>query len=276
MFLSQPLSSLAARSESPAAGGWLAFAAGFRPRAPAAMLGASAAIAWAGLAAMLLGQSSAPSAGPSPWWCMADMTPTSRGAGAGVSALAGLPMWALMSMAMMLPSFVPAMSAAALRARRAGRLIVSCTAIYLSMWVAFGVGALYLRAALASMGDTALVLALVLAASWELTPQKARRLLECRRSLKAPDVCAGDGLRAGAMLGARLGASCLGSCWALMLVMAFAASEQLLWALGLTLLVSAQKLGVVSALRRRSSAPRSARSCSWSAPSSCPAARRSP
>lgn len=150
-------------------------------------------------------------------------------------------MWTLMSAAMMLPSFAPAMRGAPLQLKRPWCAVASSTALYLLVWLAFGLVALYLRAASGSAGDAALILALALAAAWELTPHKRRSLLECRRSLARGVEVGGEACGA-ARLGARLGGSCLGSCWALMLVMTMAGSDQLLWAAGLTAVVSAEKL----------------------------------
>lgn len=117
---------------------------------------------------------------------------------------------------------------------------MSFTAPYLLVWLTFGFGALFLRNASGLSGDTGLILALVLAAAWELTPYKRKALLECRSAAGAAET--GDGVGGAARLGTELGGNCIGSCWALMLVMAMAGPDQLLWAAGLTAIVSAEKL----------------------------------
>ena len=162
------------------------------------------------------------------WWCMPDMASGARVNGhepsIAAAVIAGLPMWALMSFTMMVPAALPAVRHVAINSLRwrRRRAVGEFLAVYLGIWVAFGAIALGLLALLPSARtDTtvALVLALALAAAWQLTPQKRRALLACHRSSPLPP----RGWRATAgvlRFAGRNGGACLGSCWAMMLVMA--------------------------------------------------------
>lgn len=200
------------------------------------------AIAWLGLAAMLLGQSSAQRPGGALWWCMAGMTSGSSSAGVAASVLRGLPMWASMSAAMMLPAAVPAGHRVALDSPQGPwRAVLVFAAIYLLAWLAFGVLALYLRALAAAGSGVALIAALGLAAAWQLTPYKRRALHACRRGA-APSPQMGESRHDVARFALRSSGSCIASCWAIMLAMAMIGSAQLIWAAGLTAAISAEKL----------------------------------
>jgi len=174
------------------------------------------------------------------WWCgvngMSGMG-TSHGDLPG-AVLAAMPMWMAMCAAMMLPvglialrRLAPVSSSALGHAGAAG-----FATGYLAVWCAYGVLVLSLAAVLATAAWPSLVGALTLAAGWQLSASK-RRFLEAAAS---PVVLAPAGGRrfAGTLTGgARRGAACLGSCWAIMLVMAEVASEQLLWMVALSALV---------------------------------------
>ncbi|HEY2767000.1 MAG TPA: DUF2182 domain-containing protein [Solirubrobacteraceae bacterium] len=209
--------------------------------------------AWAALLALLVAEALAravPSATPL-WWCTVGAMPgmaSGSGAAGGQSVpaaiAAGMPMWALMSSAMMLPAALPAVRHVAVNSLcwRRGRAIAEFLAVYLAIWVAYGVLAL---GALAWTGRvrSAIVLAfaLAVAAAWQLTDHKLRALRACHRSSPLPP----RGWRASAgvaRFGLRNGGACLGSCWAIMLVGALATSGRLLWMLALTALVCAEKL----------------------------------
>lgn len=201
--------------------------------------------AWAALLAMFLREAAARggTGATALWWC-AGGTHGSAPSHAGVSVAAGLPMWTLMSVATMLPAAIPAVRHVAvnsLRWRRR-RAMVEFLAVYLGVWLAFG-GVLLGLLSLSTMSRTAtaLVVALALAAGWQLTPQKRRALRACHRSSALPP----RGWRATvgvARFGLRNGGACVGSCWALMLVMAVASAGEAPWTLGLAGIVSAEKL----------------------------------
>lgn len=153
-------------------------------------------------------------------------------------------MWTLMSISTMLPAAIPAVRHVAvnsLRWRRR-RAVVEFLAVYLGIWVAFGAVALGLLALWPSARTgTSLAAALALAAAWQLTLPKRRALLACHRSSALPP----HGWRATAgvlRFGRRNGWACLGSCWAMMLVMALVTSGQIFWTVALTGFVSVEKL----------------------------------
>jgi predicted metal-binding membrane protein len=128
--------------------------------------------------------------------------------------------WVAMSVAMMVPSTLPAVRGIAFtslwsrRHRAAGIFVAS----YVAVWTAFGAVAIPVRTLLPFGGPTPLAGALVLAAAWELAPAKRRALRACLlsdpippRGWKADVGCA----RAGVVYGRR----CVVACWALMLAM---------------------------------------------------------
>jgi predicted metal-binding membrane protein len=147
-------------------------------------------------------------------------------AGAGL----GLAMWALMTCAMMAPTAVPMLRAlheVAGRARAAtwwGFL-----GGYLATWLAWSAAAFAAQRALAlgvagALPDAAEAdvarwgAAAVLAAAglYQFTRLKERCLTECLRPMTFLLAHWREGLRGGAAMGARHGATCVGCCWALM------------------------------------------------------------
>ena len=212
----------------------------WQERAPIA-LGMLVAIAWTALLATLWGAPSAEHTAATPWWCMADMSSGSSRSGIAGAVLAGLPMWALMSTAMMLPACVPAVRRCARASIRPWRAVTVFTSTYLLGWLAFGVAALCVRAASPVASELALIAALMTAAAWQLSLPKRRALAFCRSAT----VLGPQGGRAvldTARIAVHVSAGCLASCWAIMLAMAMVGSDQLIWAVGLTTVVSAEKL----------------------------------
>jgi predicted metal-binding membrane protein len=166
------------------------------------------------------------------------------GSGGPVSAaLAGMPMWALMALAMMLPAALPATSYVALNSlsRRRGRAVSQFLLAYLAPWLLFGAAVLFGLALLP--GDQAVALpaaALGVATAWELSPAKQWALRRCHRTSPLPP----RGWRASlgaARFGALHGGACVASCWPLMLVMAVAPSARLAWCAGLGAVGLAEK-----------------------------------
>lgn len=155
--------------------------------------------------------------------------------------------WVLMSTAMMVPAALPVIRHAALTTmwRRRQRVVTLFVAPYLGLWLVFGILALAIvdwsRGVLEVSRPTLLVVALVAAAAWELTPLK-------RRSLRAGHIVSplpprgpkADAAAVGAAL--RYGYWSLAACWALMLAMAVAGAEGLLLMALLAVVIAAEKV----------------------------------
>ncbi len=171
------------------------------------------------------------------------------------AGLAGfLAVWTVMVAAMMLPTVVPLARMFALvsaRAPRPGRAAAGLYAGYVTVWTAF--------APLALLGDEGvhevvhrtpwleqrpgLVLggALVLAGSYQFSSLKQACLTACRQPASFLRQHYGRGARAAAALGVRHGLSCLGCCWALMLVTFATGVGSLAWMLALTAVMVVEK-----------------------------------
>jgi predicted metal-binding membrane protein len=149
----------------------------------------------------------------------------------GVMFTAG---WALMIVAMMLPSSVPlVLTFAALVGRRARpRLLVALLlAGYLAVWTAFGLGAWLADRVvhvavdaipwLAGHPQVILGTTLAVAGLWQFSPLRDRCLDACRSPLGfVLNRWRGESQRREALLmGVAHGAFCVGCCWSLMLVM---------------------------------------------------------
>jgi predicted metal-binding membrane protein len=151
---------------------------------------------------------------------------------------ADLPQWTVMAVATMGPAALPGIRHTArnsLRWRRR-RAQVEFAGAYLAVWVGYGAVVL---AALPRV-PVPVGVALLAAAGWQLTPYKRRVLLACHRGRPLPPT-GRRADRAAAGFGLRVGVSCVGSCWALMLVMA-ASPPSLLWTAGLAALVTTERL----------------------------------
>lgn len=185
---------------------------------------------------------------------MADLcraTPDALGV-AGASA-----MWALMGAAMMLPTAVPAFAtyddlADAHGLNGGGALVAG----YAAVWGGFAVAAGTAQVALSGAGllDAAGVarpwlaaLLLALAGLYQFSPLKAACLSRCRAPLTFLMAHWAEGPW---RMGLRLGAACLGCCWALMLLAFVGGMASLgLMALG-TLLMAAEKIDAGPRLTR--------------------------
>lgn len=167
------------------------------------------------------------------------------------AGMAGFPtvaaMWALMGAAMMGPTFVPALAAydgliAAGAGTRAG--FWRLAAGYLTVWLGFALLAAAAQIALAALPGIAALngALLVLAGGWQFTARKDACLLRCRAPLTVfvarlrPD--GGGAFRCGL----RMGADCLGCCWALMALGLIGGAMTLLWMGLATLLMTLEKL----------------------------------
>ncbi|GAB4541269.1 MAG: hypothetical protein Tsb0019_41040 [Roseibium sp.] len=174
-------------------------------------------------------------------------------------------MWALMSVAMMAPTAFPAFRTYSDLARTAGNgslPLAGLAAGYLAVWLGFSAAAAALQVALAGLDllsplgrATSPVFSgalLVLAGAYQFTPLKEACVSRCRSPLAFFFSHWREGLRGAAVLGLRLGAVCLGCCWALMLL-AFVAGTMNLAFMGLAMvLMTLEKLPEIGA---RLSAP---------------------
>lgn len=156
----------------------------------------------------------------------------------------GLPMWALMSVAMMLPGALPALSHVASHSYRwrRRRAMTEFATVYLALWVAFGAVALTLVGLVHASAGLELGLALALASVWQLTAFKRRALRDCHLSVPLPPRGRSAVIGA-ARFGMVNGSACVRSCWPVMLAMTVVpGSRMLVWMPVLTGLMTVEKL----------------------------------
>jgi predicted metal-binding membrane protein len=178
-----------------------------------------------------------------------------RGAGAGFLASAG--MWAVMMVAMMIPSALPMiLTYAQLVARREPRspqlgLVAVFAGVYLVAWSAFGVAAGAAEWLLRGEGvlrDGQLVspvyagALLVVAGLYQWSAVKTRCLSRCRSPLSFLLERHRGGYRGAATLGFTHSVLCAGCCWLLMLLAFVGGAMNLAWMVVLTLFVAAEKM----------------------------------
>jgi predicted metal-binding membrane protein len=172
--------------------------------------------------------------------------------------LAAFLMWALMMVAMMLPSAAPMILLfATINRRRSGSPGAAVptgifVAGYLVVWAAFSalaaLGQAGLQHAALLSRETLMVLPwlggvfLLLAGLWELTPLKYACLARCQSPLGFIMTEWREGRDGALVMGLRHGLFCLGCCWALMGLLFVAGVMNLLWVAVLAALVLAQKL----------------------------------
>jgi predicted metal-binding membrane protein len=115
-------------------------------------------------------------------------------------------------------------------------------AVYVSIWVAFGVALLAVSPLWSSIDSAAVLgVALALAAGWQMTGQKRRALRDCHRPSPLPP--RGRRATAGVIRFAFLnGLACLRSCWAMMFAMGVASSTMFFWMIAVTGIVTTEKL----------------------------------
>jgi predicted metal-binding membrane protein len=162
----------------------------------------------------------------------------------GGVTVASIGIWALMIVAMMLPTALPAVrhvAANSLRRRRP-RAMATFVAIYALVWVAFGLLILALAPAWSGLDRAAVAAgALALATAWQLSAAKCRALRDCHRPSRLPPT--GRRATAGVVrFGMRNGTACVRSCWAMMLAMSVAVTATTFWMLAITGLVLVEKL----------------------------------
>ena len=175
---------------------------------------------------------------------------------AGYAALMFL-MWAIMMMAMMLPSAAPAiLLAAALMRQRGGNRIFGVTGIfvlgYLIIWFGFSLVATVLqwgldRAGLlsADMASDSAALAgslLIAAGLYQWSSVKQACLVQCRSPVENLMKYWRRGALGPVLAGANHGLFCVGCCWMLMALLFVGGLMNVLWIAALALLVLIEKL----------------------------------
>lgn len=162
--------------------------------------------------------------------------------------------WLLMVSAMMLPTTVPMVRmfhTVSAGADRPGRARAAFLAAYLAIWLAFAavalLGDLVVHAVverwawLAAHDELVLAATLALAGGMQFSALKRRCLTVCRDARTMLFAHYRRGVAAAWALGIRHGMSCLGCCWALMLVMFATGVGSLWWMAGLTAVMVAEK-----------------------------------
>jgi len=169
--------------------------------------------------------------------------------------LALFAMWVLMSAAMMLPTFVPALRVfgelGSLRATD-GATMVALVLGYGAVWVVFSALAAVLQLGLAKAGAmtgagqtlSPWVSAglLVAAGTYQFSTAKEACLAKCRHPLMFFMEHWAPGLKPAFAMGARLGIWCVGCCWLLMLLGLVGGAMNLLWMGAATLFMVLEKL----------------------------------
>ena len=187
------------------------------------------------------------------WWYLA-----TRPAMTGMAAMRRpsfgplVVMWSLMMVAMMLPSAAPAVLLYS-RVRhirgRDGAIAQSWVFLagYLLVWLLFSILAAAAQQVVAgprmALGNRWAEGALLVAAGvYELTPLKNTCLARCRSPAEFISRHWRPGAAGAVRLGALHGLDCLGCCWMLMLLLFVGGVMNLLWIVGLTLIVAIEKL----------------------------------
>ena len=164
-------------------------------------------------------------------------------------------MWAVMMVAMMLPSAAPMLSTYARIAVAARRLARSYhvwmfAAGYFVVWTAFSLAATVLQYALQSaaiisngLRTTSVAGGIILAAAgiYQLTPLKNVCLKRCRTPIGFFMTNWRDGARGAFKMGLEHGAFCTGCCWMLMALLFVAGVMNLAWVAAISVLVLVEK-----------------------------------
>lgn len=167
-------------------------------------------------------------------------------------------MWAVMMLAMMLPSAAPMLltfASVARHRRRGDRPYVPAAAFaagYIVIWCAFSLAAavgqwLLHRTALLSpmMASSSAALAgalLIVAGIFQFTPLKRSCLTRCRAPPEFIMTRWREGWRGAFGMGVEHGAFCAGCCWALMALLFVLGVMNILWIAALTVVVALEKM----------------------------------
>ena len=161
-------------------------------------------------------------------------------------------MWWLMMLAMMLPSATPAILLyARVRQTRAGDASIAQTWVflvgYLAVWLLFSIVAasvqsLITDSSMALRSRAAQGAVLVAVGLYQLSPLKSACVSQCRSPGQFISRHWRPGWEGAFRLGVIHGAYCVGCCWMLMGLLFVGGVMNLLWVVGLTLLVASEKL----------------------------------
>ena len=181
--------------------------------------------------------------------------PTAGGSTAWVAVPLFLGEWLVMVVAMMLPASLPTVRTVELAVAspaRPGRIRAAFVATFIVVWLAFGLVAFTGDVVLHGLFDATPWLAarpwliemsmLIVAGGYQFAPVKRRSLTACRHST---DVAAAVPIttRGAARLGFHDGLACLGSSWALMLLMFGEGFASLPWMVALTAVMAYETAG---------------------------------
>ncbi len=169
-----------------------------------------------------------------------------------------LAMWSIMMVGMMLPSAAPTilLYARLARGHRARGSVLPTTWVftagYLAVWAAFSVAAALLQTLLARSGLVTPMLSsashllsagiLIAAGVYQLLPVKRACLAKCREPMPFLMMHWRSGTLGALRMGALHGATCVGCCWVLMLLLFVAGVMNLAWVALITAFVLAEKL----------------------------------
>ena len=166
--------------------------------------------------------------------------------------MAIIAMWWLMMLAMMLPSATPAIVLyARVRQTRAGDASIAQTWVflvgYLAVWLLFSIVAasvqsLITDSSMALRSRAAQGAVLVAVGLYQLSPLKSACVSQCRSPGQFISRHWRPGWEGAFRLGVIHGAYCVGCCWMLMGLLFVGGVMNLLWVVGLTILVAAEKL----------------------------------
>ncbi len=167
-------------------------------------------------------------------------------------------MWVLMSAAMMLPTFVPAIRVfgelGSVRATN-GASMAALVLGYGAVWILFSALAAALQLGLAKAGGMTgagqtlspwgTVALLAATGAYQFSTAKEACLAKCRHPLTFFIEHWAPGLKPAVRMGARLGVWCVGCCWLLMLLGLVGGAMNLLWMGAATLFMVLEKLPVI-------------------------------
>jgi predicted metal-binding membrane protein len=161
-------------------------------------------------------------------------------------------MWALMMVAMMLPSAAPAILLyGRVRAIRGGGADVARSSVflagYMAVWLTFAILAALAQSVLTGpsmkLGEgIAPAVVLILAGLYQLSPLKSACLSQCRSPAQFISRHWRPGVAGALRLGMLHGAYCVGCCWLLMALLFVGGVMNFAWIAALTLVVAVEKL----------------------------------